>query len=219
MADPVSVRTEGRIGVICIDRPDSAGAITIDMRRTISAALADLAGASELRVIVFRNAASGQFVAGADLPEMRRLMARDDAMEEMTRIHRAFISSIVECPLPIIAEIGGPCIGLGISIAAACDIRIASSAARFAVPAARHGIAYPEDDLLRLERASNRGFAVRLVMLDDTLDSAAARDAGFLHQVSRPAELAGDAESMAARVAALSPLTIRSAKQALRHLL
>jgi enoyl-CoA hydratase/carnithine racemase len=147
-----AVVTPDKIGRLTINRPDKRNALTDAMWRALPTALEWFTSEQTARVIIIEGAGGRDFSAGADIGEFATL--RKDAVT--ARIYEAgnsaAFAAVRTCPVPVIAAIRGICFGGGFGIAAAADIRIGDDTARFAIPAARLGLAYPLDAIQDLVR-------------------------------------------------------------------
>jgi enoyl-CoA hydratase/carnithine racemase len=104
-------------------------------------------------VLVLQASQPGVFAAGADISEFEATYRDAAEAERASREINDAVDALQACPLPVVALIDGPCVGGGVALAVACDIRLASDRARFAVTPARLGLSYHPDDLRRLVRA------------------------------------------------------------------
>src|SRR5216684_3159236 len=148
--DPLIVRHEAPLGYLLLNRPQVRNALNLRTWQRIAEGVAELASDDAIRVIIMRGATPEAFIAGADISEFPAM--RNDA--EQARAYRDApnnaIASMVECRKPIVAMISGVCIGGGVQVALACDIRIAARGTRMGIPAARLGLAYPLDGISAL---------------------------------------------------------------------
>ncbi len=154
--------------------------------------------------------ADGHFCAGADLKELEDLA--------FTRRLRVMLDNLAGAPIPTIAAISGSCMGLGMQLALACDVRYATPDARFAVPVAKLGLMVDHWTLQRLVRTLGTGAAREMVLTAEVLTAEDGHRLGFVQR------LAGlDAALVTAeRVASLAPLSLSGSKLGLdrveRHL-
>src|SRR5258706_811656 len=123
------------IASVVFDRPEARNAMTWAMYGALAASCDSIAADDEVRVAVFRGA-GGAFVAGTDIQQFTAFTGGEDGISYEKRINAA-ISQIENLTKPVIAVVEGACVGGGMMIAAACDFRIATAAARFGVPIAR----------------------------------------------------------------------------------
>ncbi len=210
----LQTRSEGAIGWLTINQPERLNAVRYDMWQALPAAVAALEAEPGVRVIVIRGAGEKAFASGADIAEFER--ERFDAASNhiFTKAVSAATSSLVESPLPVIAMIHGYCIGGGMVIASACDIRIAASNAQFAVPAGKLGLGYELDNYRRLVGLVGPGLAMEFLATARRFTAAETQAAGFLNRVVEPGALAATIADYAAMIATTAPLSLAAAKLA-----
>ena len=133
----------GNTGFLILNRPLRRNAVTAAMWAGIPDTMSRLAAESAVRVVVVSGAGEEAFASGADISEFA--LNRGDAGQARAyeAQSEAALASIRGAGLPVIAMIHGFCIGGGLAIALACDLRIAAETAIFALPPARLGVAYP----------------------------------------------------------------------------
>lgn len=214
----IEVRRDGPAGWITLNRPARRNALDAAMWRAIPEAVAALTSDSEVRVIALTGAGTDAFAAGADISEFAG--ARDDARaaalyEEM---NLSAFRALQETPKPVVAVIRGFCIGGGLALALACDIRIAHDGAQFALPPARLGLAYPAAGIASLLSAVSAAAARDLILTARRIDAAEALRIGLVNRIAT-----GDTFDVAVReliegIAGNAPLTIAAAKRAIAAL-
>ncbi len=136
-ADPLIVKREPPLGWLILNRPQVRNALNLRTWQRIPEAIGELTRDASVRVIVMTGSTPEAFISGADISEFPAM--RSDAAQ--ARLYREApnraINAMLECPKPIIAMISGVCIGGGVQVALACDIRIAARGTRMGIPAAR----------------------------------------------------------------------------------
>ncbi|MFN3548475.1 MAG: enoyl-CoA hydratase/isomerase family protein [Mesorhizobium sp.] len=212
--DPRILVSAGDDGIVSvtIDRAEKKNALTLTMWRTLADVFAREAARASTRVIVLAGAGS-DFCAGADIGEFGDLRGGADSARDYEAANSDAFRAIRESAVPTIAAIAGICFGGGFGLAAACDLRVATRDARFSVPAARLGLAYPQDAMQDIVRACGAQMAKYLAFSAARLTADEAREAGILLATvaGRPALDARVAE-MAAAIARNAPLSIRASK-------
>lgn len=119
-------------------------------------------------------------------------------------------------PKPVIAMINGFCLGGGCESAMSCDMRVASDKARFGQPEIKLGL-IPGGGTQRLPRLIGLGQAMRLILTGDMVPAAEAKEMGLVDMIVPGEELRAKTLELAAKIAAMSPLTVKVAKEALRR--
>jgi enoyl-CoA hydratase/carnithine racemase len=130
------------------------------------------------RVILFRGAGDS-FASGADLDELRQIASEDDARRIWSAINSC-LEQIWSFELPTIAVIHGSCIGGGCLLACACDFRIATHSASFAIPIAKLGIMIDDRTIARVVAAGGAPFAKQILLAADGIGAERAYELGFL---------------------------------------
>ncbi len=205
--------TDGSTGWLVLNRPERRNALNADMWAAIPPLMKLLDDAADVRTIVIRGAGAEAFAAGADISEFGE--ARNDAAmaARYERINGEAFAAIRGASKPVIAMVQGFCIGGGLAIALACDLRIADDTARFALPPARLGLAYPLDGLRDLVATIGPAAAKQMIFTARRLKAAEALTIGLIDHVA--ADLAADVGSLCAEIAEGAPLTITHAKRAI----
>jgi enoyl-CoA hydratase len=217
--DPLIVRREPPLGWLILNRPQVRNALNLATWNRIAEGVAELDADAEVRVIIMRGAATEAFIAGADISEFPALRA--DANQ--ARIYRdapnRALAAMVNCAKPIIAMISGVCVGGGVQVALACDIRFAARGTRLGVPAARLGLAYPLEGVLALIGVVGPANARDILLSARLFDANEALAMGLLNRVLEPAELEESTRNYALKMAANAPLTLAAAKATIREAL
>lgn len=179
----------------------------------VTSTLTGLAGREDVRALVLRGAGDRAFVGGADIHEMVTLR-RDTAEAFISRL--AAMCEAVRCfPAPVIARVPGWCLGAGLEVAAACDLRIGSDDSRFGMPEVAVGIPSVIHAAL-LPGLVGAGRAGWLVLTGQSIDAGTALAWGLLDEICPPGELDDAVGAAARRFTALGPQVLRQQKRLLR---
>ena len=218
MGDDIPLKTsiEAPIGWLTVDRPELRGAMTRAMWLRIPQLLSELAASPDVSVIVIRGA-GGHFIAGADIAEFTELRSNPELAREYDRGADATLETLADLDVPSIAMIEGACMGGGCRIAFGCDLRIASTSARFGIPAGRLGLAYPYKGVERLVALLGEARALELLLTARIMDAAEAERAGLVQSVVPPASLEVETTRVAGEIARNAPLALRYARLAVRR--
>lgn len=203
------------IARLTINRPEKRNALTDRMWRALPDAIAWLTEDNDARVIVLAGAGGRDFSAGADIGEFGTLRKDAATARDYEAGNSLAFAAIRKCPVPVIAAIRGICFGGGFGLAAAADIRIADDTARFAIPAARLGLAYPVDAVQDLVRALGDQQARLALFSTRELSASEALACGCLAAVHKPEEFEDAVDSLAEAMAAAAPLSVRASKAAI----
>jgi enoyl-CoA hydratase len=213
MPETILLEREGRIAILTINRPDKLNALSQQVRDELLELLAELENDAGVGVLVLTGAGDKAFIAGADIGEFAGRAPVDQ--RHAMRIPRIF-DVMAGYPKPVIAMINGFCLGGGCELAMSCDLRIASERARFGQPEIKLGLIPGGGGTQRLPRLVGLGQAMRLTLTGDLIPAAEAREIGLVEMVVPHEELRARTLELAERIAAMSPLTLRVAKEALR---
>jgi len=181
------LETDGAVATLVLNRPSQRNAINLAMWRALPDLVADVAADTGLRVVLVRGA-GGHFGAGADITEFPEIFASRAAAIGYTTAIDAATAALEALDRPVIAWIEGYCIGAGLAVALACDLRICADTAQLGAPPARLGLLYSLSDTRRLIRAVGHGRA-RDMLLGATVTSAADALAFGLATEVHPADL------------------------------
>jgi enoyl-CoA hydratase len=221
-SDVLSVERNGPVGTLWLDRPEKRNAMIHEMWTGIPGAIAELSGDPEIGAIVLAGRGKS-FCVGLDVNALGGIgspegapasrAAGNLAQMEVTRGFQAGISSIAECPVPVIAAIHGHCIGGGVDIATACDIRLASKNAVFGVRETKIGIVADVGTLQRLPKVVTAGHLAELVYTGRDIDAARAEKIGLVNDVYEDFDDVYEAATtLALEIAANAPLAVRGTK-------
>ncbi len=142
MSAALGLEISNNIARLVINRPARKNALDAAMWASLPALLAKAAASARVLIL---SGAGGNFCAGADISEFATVRKDAESARTYEAVNSAAFRALRETPIPVIAAIDGICYGGGFGLAAACDIRLATPDARFSVPAARLGLAYPQD--------------------------------------------------------------------------
>jgi enoyl-CoA hydratase len=214
-AGSVRLTIDGAVATIVFDHPGMRNALSLAMYDELSVACGRIASTPGLRAAVFRGA-NGAFVAGTDIAEFRSFTTGEDGVRYEARLERG-VAEVEALPMPTLAVVDGPATGGGLMIATACDLRVASSRARFGVPVARTlGNCLSRANLARLERAFGHGRTSRMLLLADLLDANEALAAGFLVALAEPDVLETRVAEILDKLVANAPLTLAATRTLMR---
>jgi enoyl-CoA hydratase/carnithine racemase len=216
------IRVERRgagIAWVTFDRPEARNALTFAMWERLREIAGELNADENVRVVVFTGAGGKAFVSGTDIGEFRAFTGPGDGIAYEARIE-AVIAALDAIRVPAIAAIAGACTGGGVSIAAACDLRIGAPSARIGVPIVRTlGNCISLRNIARVAAIVGLDAVKTLLLTGKLLDANQARKAGFLTDVvGDEADLHARAQALAEEIAALAPLTLRASKEMCRRL-
>jgi len=213
--EAIQVLRQDGVGWITLNRPDAINAINMSIREALPKALRSLDEDPQVRAIVLRGAGPRGFCPGADLKESRPPTTAFAARSPQDPSN--WIRSLDQVSKPLIAAIHGFCLGGGLEIALACDIRIASADAVFSLPETGLGLIPGGGGTQLLPRIIGLGRALDLLLTGDRIDANEAHRIGLVSRVVPTVEaLAEEAAQLARRIAERPPLASRFVKEAAR---
>ena len=200
MDTPVLLAFEGAVATITLNRPAKHNALSDAIWKALPLAVAEAKARRATRVIILRGA-GGHFAAGADIAEFNTVFADPKATEAYLDQMIAATDAIATATVPIIAQIEGLCVGAGVAVALACDVRVADAEARFAVTPAKLGLLYSLTDTRRLIAAIGASRASDLLFTGARIDAARAHAIGLVDEIGDAAAVAAKAGTIAANSA------------------
>ncbi len=209
----IEVDGESRVATVTLNRPDALNALTVPMKVELLAAFRRLEDDESVRAVILTGAGRA-FCAGQDLRERLEPDAAPLGVEVRER-YNPIILAMRSLPKPIVGAINGVAAGAGASLAMACDIRIASDAASFALAFGRVGLVPDSGATWFLPRLVGGTRALELALLGDSVSAADSVRLGLVGRVVPAERLATEARSVAARLAAGAPRAMALTKRAL----
>ena len=211
MAD-ILIRRDGAIGTVVMSNPDKFNAMTTGMWRDLPLRIAELDADPSVHAIVLTGDGDKAFVSGADISQFETERTDPEAQRRYNEIVDAAYAAPVRASKPVIAKIRGICMGGGLGLAAACDIRLCSLDARFRMPAGRLGLGYKQAgvqrfvSLIGVQNTYDIFFSARVFGADEALRM------GFVSQAVEVDRLDEAVHALAAAIADNAPLTARAVK-------
>jgi enoyl-CoA hydratase len=206
-------RKDDGIARMVVNRPEKRNALNRATRLEMAVALDDAQADGSVRVLVLSGAGGKSFIAGSDLYELAGLSALE--MEAfMASLAQRFYAKFEALDKPVIAMIDGLCLGAGLELAMACDMRIASEASRFGQPEILLGIIPGGGGTQRLPRLVGPGKAKELIFTGSLIDAPEALRIGLVNRICPQNELETLVIGLAGQMAQQSPLALKWAKRA-----
>jgi enoyl-CoA hydratase/carnithine racemase len=205
-----------KFATVILSNPGKLNAIDAAMWQSLRSVFEALSLQDDLRCVIVRGA-DGNFAAGADIeefPVLRSTVAQGIHYHE--EIIAPALQAIAACLHPTIAAIDGVCVGGGLEIACACDLRLAAPTARFGIPINRLGFPLAPRELNGLLQLIGKARTLEILLEGRVFDAAEARDKGLLTRIADDAHAA--AAEAAQRIARGAPLAARANKQLVRRL-
>ena len=213
MADAILTNIADHICTITLNRPDKRNALNREMMDQLRNAFAQVAGDSNVRVVVLR-ANGPAFCAGLDLSEMA---AQREAGEADLGGLEVILHDLEEVPQPTIAAVQGDAVAGGCELALHCDIRVAADDARFSMPLARIGLAVPVTLTWKLVDTIGAAKTNELLFTGEAVGAETAAHLGLANRVVPTDELESSVQGLARQIVANAPLSVRAMKAFVRR--
>ena len=201
------------IAVITISRPEAMNALNSLFFSEMNEMLSDLEKRDDIRVLILTGEGKA-FVAGADIAEM----ADKDSKEgkEFSEVGQRAFSRLENIPFPVIAAVNGFALGGGCELAMACDIRIASTFAKFGQPEVNLGLIPGYGGTQRLPRIAGTSNALYMILTGNMITADVALRMGIVQEVVDADQLMEKAMEVASRIASKGPISVIKAKSVIR---
>lgn len=210
-----SARGDGFVATVTIRNERRLNSLNAALMDALAATLDGLAREEDLRAVVLTGAGPKAFVGGADIAEMAGITDEAGARAFITRVH-ACCAAVRAVPVPVIARIHGFAFGAGLELAASCDLRVASEAARFGMPEVRLGIPSVVEAAL-LPGLVGWGRAREILLLGETFGAREAAEWGLVERVAAPDALDAAVEAWVGAILACTPRAVRLQKALIRR--
>ncbi len=199
------------IATITIRNPARMNALTSAMWGALPTLVAQAVADASVRVIILRGDGTNAFCAGADISEFETARS-GDAVHAYDKLNHDAFEALSNCAKPTIALIHGFCLGGGLGLALACDLRVAGPTAQFAIPAAKLGIAYNPRWIEPILRAVSPTTAKLILFTGRRFKAPEALAMGLLTVLAEPDAVEATALALAAEIGANAPLSVAAAK-------
>ena len=209
----IELETTTPVAVLRLDKPP-INALDETALHELTKAVDQVEANPAMKVVIITSAIKDVFCAGGDLTYWPRLYAGQAGVISEAGQHT--FERLERLTKPSIAAIGGHVIGDGLSLALACDMRLASQEATFHLPEVSYGFIPGWGTIGRLVEAVGMTHAADLLLVGEWIGATRAHAIGLVSRITAPADLTGLAESLAARIATQPPMAVRFAKAALR---
>ncbi|MBS0640080.1 MAG: enoyl-CoA hydratase/isomerase family protein [Proteobacteria bacterium] len=206
-------RDPSGVVTVTVNNPAQRNALGNGGKRELAETIEQVARDPDLRVVVLTGAGDKSFIGGANIAEMSTFV-RHDASEGPSLTHRV-CEAIRRTPVPVIARVNGWCLGAGLEIAAACDMRAAADTARFGMPEVLFGLPSGMEACL-LPQLIGWGKTRELVFTGRHIDCAEAAACGLVERVAPPDQLDQAVAAWVADILKAGPNAIRAQKELIR---
>lgn len=215
--DRIRLAIDGPVGRLVLDNATRRNALDLAMWRAIPELVARAEATQGVRVLLVCAAPSLPFCSGADISEFSTVRATAEGGRAYEASNAAAFDALAQSRLPVIAAIRGFCLGGGMGLAAACDLRVVAEGAVFGIPAGRLGVGYPPASMGYVVAAVGAAAARDLFFTARRIDARQAQALGFADRLVAEADLDAEADALARTIAGNAPLTLAAAKAAIAH--
>jgi enoyl-CoA hydratase/carnithine racemase len=213
----LGVEKRGAVGWLVFDQPAKRNAINGEMWRGIPAAMKQFDADPEVRCVAFRGAGTGAFSAGADISEFEKIRAQKASVAEYDGLLDQVLRSIQDSRKPSLAMIHGFCMGGGLEVALACDLRYCGRSAQFGIPAAKLGLAYNVEGHKRLLETVGHARAREIMFLGRRYSADEALQMGLVNRVVDDEALETYVAEILKTLSENAPLAIANSKTILEE--
>lgn len=211
----VVLSKEGNIAVITINRPKALNALNTETLLELNNVIEAVELDDEVYAVILTGAGEKAFVAGADISEMKNMTVVEG--RKFGKLGNKVFRRIESLEKPVIAALNGFTLGGGCELAMSCDIRIASTKAKFGQPEAGLGITPGFGGTQRLARLVGMGMAKELIFTGKMIDANEALRIGLVNSVFEPEKLMEEARALANSIALNAPIAVRLCKSAINR--
>lgn len=219
MTDLVTVRYEtrprGRVAYVAVDNIRKLNSLSSEVMGQFAALFEALAGEADLRAAVLTGAGPSAFIGGANIDEMAVLAGPAEARAFILKVHGC-CRAIRDLPVPVIAAVNGWCLGAGLEVAAACDMRLAADTATFGMPEVKLGLPSVVEAAL-LPQLIGWGRTRRILMTGETFGADQALAWGLVEEVHPAAALPAAVDRLLDLLLAAEPQAVRIQKALMRR--
>lgn len=218
----IEIESTGHVATVWLNRPDKYNAMSMEVVKDLHRAMDYVSGLADVRAVVIAGKGKS-FCVGLDVSALASIPAilagegsgasKTLSQLEITTGFQNSISSVADCPVPVIAAIHSYCIGAGVDLITACDIRLASKDATFSVRETKMGLAADVGTLQRLPGVITKGHVAELVYTGKDINAARAEKIGLVNDLYDDSDsVYSAAMAMAQEIAACAPLAVKGSK-------
>ena len=218
MTDAIYVEINATVATVVLNRPEKLNALDLPQWIRVGELMAELHDEDAIRCVVVRGADERAFSAGADIAGFEKHRNTEAQVRAYGKVIDTSLTAIRNCRHPVIAAIQGVCVGGGLELSSACDIRLCGASSRFGVPINRLGLTMSYAEAATLKDIAGTAGALEILLGGDVFDAKRAFKLGLVSQVTADEDLLETAYSLARRIAERAPLVNRWHKKFIRRL-
>jgi enoyl-CoA hydratase/carnithine racemase len=218
MTDAIYLEIDATVATVVLNRPEKLNALDLPQWIRIGELMAEVHEEDAIRCVVVRGADERAFSAGADIAGFEKHRNTKAQVRAYGEVIDTSLTAIRNCRHPVIAAIQGVCVGGGLELSSACDIRLCGSSSRFGAPINRLGLTMSYAEARSLKDVAGTAGALEILLGGDVFDAKRAFELGLVSQVTPDEDLLETAYSLARRIAERAPLVNRWHKKFIRRL-
>ena len=212
MTDKILAEVANGIGWLTFNNPERRNAVSLEMALKVCEVMDDFTASDDVRVVVLKGAGGKAWVSGADISEFENRRSNAEQAHGYQRNSLTMYEAVHDCPKPVIAMIQGYCMGGGMALACACDIRIAASDAIFAIPAGRLGIGYRTNFTRWVAETVGGPTAKEILYTARRYSAEEALQIRLINRLTTVEELEPFTREYVGKIAENAPLSLRATK-------
>lgn len=197
---------------IILNKPERRNALSLDMWRAFPGLIGRAEASDEVKVVIIHGGKAGAFAAGADITEFERTYATAQSATQSGQVIAAALAAVEHCRKPVIAAIEGACVGGGLSLALAADLRVAAKGAKFGVTPGKLGLVYSAADTRRLMAAIGPSRTKDILYTGRLFGAEEARGMGLVNRLVEDEAAVVEARMLGEQIAAISQWSTRATK-------
>ena len=218
MTDAIYLEIDATVATVVLNRPEKLNALDLPQWIRIGDLMAELHDEDAIYCVVVRGADERAFSAGADIAGFEKHRNTKAQVRAYGEVIDTSLTAIRNCRHPVIAAIQGVCVGGGLELSSACDIRLCGASSRFGAPINRLGLTMSYAEARSLKDVAGTAGALEILLGGDVFDAKRAFELGLVSQVTPDEDLLETAYSLARRIAERAPLVNRWHKKFIRRL-
>lgn len=218
MSEPVYVETDDAVATIVLNRPEKLNALDLPHWVRLGELAVELHENEAVRCVVIRGVDEKAFSAGADIAGFAQHRSTRAQVRAYGEIIDTSLTAVRQCRHPVIAAINGVCVGGGLELSSACDLRLCGASSRFGAPINRLGLTMSYAEAATLKDIAGTAGALEILLGGDVFDATRAHELGLVSRVTPDGELLETVYSLARRIAERAPLVNRWHKKFIRRL-
>mgnify|MGYP001800501692 CR=1 FL=1 len=218
MTPAIRLDLNAPIAEIVLNKPEKRNALSLEMWAAIPGLVAEATADEATKVLLIHGGDAGAFAAGADISEFEETYATPQSAQASGETIAAALNAVEDCPKPTIAAIHGACVGGGVSLAMACDLRVASASSKFGVTPGKLGLVYPAGDTRRLLAAIGPGATKDILFTGRIFPAREAKEMKLIDRLAETGPALDAARIFANEIAGISQWSTRATKQMIKGL-